>query len=174
MKNTQQSLTKKKGWFKNMISNRNTSSNEISASGTMGAVVIIVGLLIFLLMTIFYMFNVTEAPNILLFSDKATTIVIVGGSLLGVRRFSSVFDRRQTDNGVSVTEAVQSMNQEPPIEEPIQQQVPPYPQEPHYGGYPNGGYVQPTPQVPYSPPYNDFKGQRRQYPNPYREEVFEE
>lgn len=102
---------KHRGFFRNMIANRDTAKGQdISATGVMGSVTIGVGLIAFISLIVFYILETSEAGNIIQLIDKATIIVTLGGTILGVRKVSGVFNRRissKTGKDGSVTPLTQ-------------------------------------------------------------------
>lgn len=103
---------KKVSYFRNMITNNGASSNrEISASGAMGSISLVVGLLVFVVLTIFYIVNINEAPNVLMLIDKSIVVMTLGSSLLGVRKISSVIGSKKVD-GASVDELLDALRKE--------------------------------------------------------------
>lgn len=103
---------KKVSYFRNMITNNGASSNrEISASGAMGSISLLVGLLVFVALTIFYIVNIDEAPNVMMLIDKSIVVMTLGSSLLGVRKISSVIGSKKVD-GASVEELLEALRKE--------------------------------------------------------------
>ena len=102
----------KVSYFRNMITNRYAAHNkDISATGTMGSITMLVGLLIFVILCIFYIINISEAGNIILLIDKAIIIITLGASLLGVRKVSSVIGSKKVDN-VNVEEIIEELTEQ--------------------------------------------------------------
>ena len=90
----------KKGFFK-WLSSLNSPETETSSSGLMGSVMIIIGLAIFMILSVFYMVRISEAVNVLSLIDKTIIIMSLGAGLLGLRKFSGVIgssSRQKVDN----------------------------------------------------------------------------
>lgn len=74
-----------------LVSNTESNRETISATGLSGTVIIFIALLVYLACVIFYFFNVSEAANIVIMMNSATTLIGIGAGVLGVRRISSDF-----------------------------------------------------------------------------------
>lgn len=68
----------------------NSPETDTSASGLMGSITLLIGLVIFIVLAVFYMIKTSEASNILALIDKDVVIISIGSALLGIRKFSGV------------------------------------------------------------------------------------
>lgn len=81
---------KKSGGIMNWLNKLNSPETDTSASGLMGSITLLVGLVIFIILAVFYMIKTSEAVNILALIDKDVVIISIGSALLGIRKFSGV------------------------------------------------------------------------------------
>ena len=81
---------KKSGGIMNWLNKLNSPEADTSASGLMGSITLLVGLVLFIILAVFYMLKTSEASNILALIDKVVVIISIGSALLGIRKFSGV------------------------------------------------------------------------------------
>lgn len=74
-----------------LVSNTESNRETISATGLSGTIIIFTALIVYLACVVFYFFNVSEASNIVVMMNSATTLIGIGAGVLGVRRISSDF-----------------------------------------------------------------------------------
>lgn len=79
---------KKTGGLMNWLNKLNSPETDTSASGLMGSITLLVGLVLFIILAVFYMLKTSEASNILALIDKDVVIISIGSALLGIRKFT--------------------------------------------------------------------------------------
>lgn len=102
--------------FNQMVSNSKT--NKTSASGVVGVLFCLVGLLLFFITTIGYFFNVGDSSMLMTLLDKILILIACGACLLGVRKFggikstlpSTIMDNEDECNKRYEAEKLQKLN----------------------------------------------------------------
>lgn len=74
--------------FNQLVSN--TKTNKTSASGLVGVLFCLVGLLLFTITTIGYFFGVGDSSMLMTLLDKILILIASGACLLGVRKFGGI------------------------------------------------------------------------------------
>lgn len=69
----------------------NTKTGETSATGLCGMFLVIVPMLLFVLLIVWYFFNMSHFPEVAEILDKLTSLIMIGSGLLGLRKGVSVF-----------------------------------------------------------------------------------
>lgn len=69
----------------------NTKTGETSATGLCGMFLVIVPTLLFVLLIVWYFFNMAHFPEVAEILDKLTSLIMIGSGLLGLRKGVSVF-----------------------------------------------------------------------------------
>ena len=95
-------LKKKFSTFTEMVTN--ARENKISASGAIGVLFCIFGLLLFIVSTICFFFSVGDATFVMSLIDKILILIGSGTCLLGVRKVGSMVGNK--NNGSDNNEAI--------------------------------------------------------------------
>ena len=69
----------------------NAKTGETSATGLCGMILIFVALFLFVVLVVWYFFNMSHSAEIFEILDKLTTWMSVGAGLLGLRKLSASF-----------------------------------------------------------------------------------
>lgn len=69
----------------------NAKTGETSATGLCGMILIFVALLLFVVLVVWYFFNMSHSAEIFEILDKLTTWMMTGAGLLGLRKISGNF-----------------------------------------------------------------------------------
>lgn len=69
----------------------NTKTGETSATGVCGMLLITIPLLLFVVMTVWYFFNMSHSVEIFELMDKLIALIGIGSGLLGLRKISGNF-----------------------------------------------------------------------------------
>ena len=73
------------------------NSGKTSSTKTIGLISSLVCMMLFIILVIFYMFNVKESAVILLFIDKIITIFGISAGLMGIKSISSSISHNKID-----------------------------------------------------------------------------
>lgn len=77
--------------FKNMISNAYIrKGSEVSASGFIGSLIVLIALTLMFILTLAFLFFKEHSQMIYKLIETYLTVLIIGSSLLGLRRLSSL------------------------------------------------------------------------------------
>jgi len=69
----------------------NTKTGETSATGLCGMILIVVPLFMFVVLIVWYFFNMSHFPEISEILDKLITLITLGSGLLGLRKAVATF-----------------------------------------------------------------------------------